>query len=382
MNLMACSIQGAALIACALLMRRTRLPRQGAEALYALACLRLLIPLPLTTPWGLFSISEGSARMVEAAGGGIQAAAPKAGTGGWLFALWLAGALAAAGLFLFSWLRARRTLAASLPLNRRDLEKLMDPGLRIALRYSDQITTPCAWGLVRPRIVLPAGLAGESAGALYPVLLHEQAHIRRKDTLRKLALGLCLCVHWFNPLAWAMWCFAARDMEIMCDSRAVGAMPQKERAAYALSLLTLEELRFSLAGPPCFSRRAAKERLRDVMRGNRASRAGSVLCAGLVLACALALGTSAPAVPPAALEEAAPRQSGAVGVTAQSPAAVRAFLVSDLAAGEEADGFKAEVSVSIAPYEIAGWQVIGEPLQSATYQEVWTDAVIWDQGLE
>ena len=37
------------------------------------------------------------------------------------------------------------------------------------------------------------------------VLEHELVHIRRLDALWKPLLALTACVHWFNPLAWAMY---------------------------------------------------------------------------------------------------------------------------------------------------------------------------------
>ena len=38
------------------------------------------------------------------------------------------------------------------------------------------------------------------------VLAHEMAHIRRFDGISKGLLAAALCIHWFNPMVWVMYC--------------------------------------------------------------------------------------------------------------------------------------------------------------------------------
>ena len=61
------------------------------------------------------------------------------------------------------------------------------------------VPAPFTLGLLRPRVYLPAGLAGPARDA---VILHERTHIRRGDPLTKPLFYAVACLHWFNPLAW------------------------------------------------------------------------------------------------------------------------------------------------------------------------------------
>ena len=80
------------------------------------------------------------------------------------------------------------------------------------------VPTPFTLGLLRPRVYLPAGLAGPARDA---VILHERTHIRRGDPLTKPLFYAVACLHWFNPLAWLAFREFERDMEAACDEAAV-----------------------------------------------------------------------------------------------------------------------------------------------------------------
>ena len=69
-------------------------------------------------------------------------------------------------------------------------------------------------------ILLPSALEGGTGRPLL-VLAHEMAHVRRFDALTKWLLAAVLCLHWFNPLVWAMYVLAGRDLELACDEAVV-----------------------------------------------------------------------------------------------------------------------------------------------------------------
>ena len=52
-------------------------------------------------------------------------------------------------------------------------------------------------------ILVPTSTEWENTASLQYVLEHEYVHIRRFDSIKKIALIIVLCVHWFNPLVWA-----------------------------------------------------------------------------------------------------------------------------------------------------------------------------------
>jgi len=73
---------------------------------------------------------------------------------------------------------------------------------RLQVLESPDIKSPCTWGVVRPVLLLP------TSGDLWPessrraALLHELAHIERRDALSVLVARLACALYWYNPLVW------------------------------------------------------------------------------------------------------------------------------------------------------------------------------------
>ena len=99
---------------------------------------------------------------------------------------------------------------------------------------SERVQSPAVYGIIRPRIILPAYYAGIE---LKYVLQHERTHIRRCDNLWRLLGFLVAAVHWFNPLSWVFLKGFLTDMELACDEIAVSKYNDEDRKEYARSLL-------------------------------------------------------------------------------------------------------------------------------------------------
>jgi beta-lactamase regulating signal transducer with metallopeptidase domain/HEAT repeat protein len=86
---------------------------------------------------------------------------------------------------------------------------------------SEDVRMPFACGLVTPTIVLPADSDEWDIERRRAVLMHELAHIRRRDLLGHTLGRLACAVYWFHPLVWT----AARRMRIeserACDDLAL-----------------------------------------------------------------------------------------------------------------------------------------------------------------
>ncbi len=135
------------------------------------------------------------------------------------------------------------------------------------IRQSDKIAVPLTYGILRPVILLPKTTDWTDEMRLRYILTHEFTHIRRFDTLTKLALAAAFCVHWFNPLVWAMYILANRDIELSCDETVIRTLGETIKSAYALTLIELEEKKSRLT--PLvnnFSKNATEERIVSIMK--------------------------------------------------------------------------------------------------------------------
>ena len=99
---------------------------------------------------------------------------------------------------------------------------------------SDKVEGPAVYGVIKPRIVLPASYADRE---LKHVLRHEKAHIRRLDNLWRLLAFCAAALHWFNPFSWVFLKAFLSDLELACDESAVSGCDDAERKEYALALL-------------------------------------------------------------------------------------------------------------------------------------------------
>lgn len=135
--------------------------------------------------------------------------------------VWLGGLIVMLSYLIISYsLICRRVSAATI--------------LRKNIYECEFVDSPFILGIVRPRIYIPYHMDEEK---LLPVLAHENAHLKRKDHIFKLAAFLILCVYWFSPLVWLSYVLLCRDIEMACDERVVKSMKKEEKKGYLLALL-------------------------------------------------------------------------------------------------------------------------------------------------
>lgn len=189
--------------------------------------------------------------------------------------VWLAGVLGMAGYSIFALLRLRSRLVGSLRL-------------RDNIYLADHISTPFVLGLVRPKIYLPSTL---TEGEMGYIIRHERYHIRHGDHVVKVLAFAALCLHWFNPLVWAAFILAGKDMEMRCDEAVVRQLGERVKADYSASLLALATGRLTIAGTPlAFGEGDPKGRIRNLLRWKRPrvwlSLVAGVACVAVIAACA------------------------------------------------------------------------------------------------
>ncbi|MDB4754324.1 M48 family metalloprotease [Akkermansiaceae bacterium] len=90
------------------------------------------------------------------------------------------------------------------------------------VRVSEKISVPSAIGLGFKTILLPVGFEQLDRAAREAVLVHECAHLRRRDSLVQVLISLCRCLHWFNPLFLALDRTFNAEAEKACDDQVIG----------------------------------------------------------------------------------------------------------------------------------------------------------------
>ncbi len=147
------------------------------------------------------------------------------------------------------------------------------------------VAVPFTLGVVRPRIYMPDHVQGAARQA---VLLHEQTHIRRHDTLTKPLFYAVACLHWFNPLAWLAFRELSHDMEAACDEAAVRGRSLPERSAYCASLLQFATQGRAVPGSLSFGAGGVKARIVHLLHYRRLGAGALALCVAVVGLCATA----------------------------------------------------------------------------------------------
>ncbi|WP_165223803.1 M56 family metallopeptidase [Aquisphaera insulae] len=156
--------------------------------------------------------------------------------------LWAMGSLV-----LFVGLARGIRLARRLRLSARPCD---DPAVAAAatVLVAPDLATPVVVGIVRPVVILPAGLAGAiSADELRDVLHHEMAHARRRDPLVVLLQGIARALYWPIVPVHLLNRELEQAREEICDNH---VLRDRDPLSYGETLLHLAELATGLEARP------------------------------------------------------------------------------------------------------------------------------------
>ena len=167
---------------------------------------------------------------------------------GWV---WLIGLGAMLLYALASYLRLRRRVSVSLPIQDH-------------IYLCDAISSPFILGVVKPRIYLPSTLDEIQQ---QNVLAHEHAHLARHDHWWKPLGFALLAVYWFNPVLWLAYALLCRDIELACDERVIRTMDESAVKTYSTVLLACSMPRKAvITCPLAFGEVGVKERVKNALR--------------------------------------------------------------------------------------------------------------------
>lgn len=228
---------------------------------------------------------------------------------------WGVGSLLAFGLLLGRCLRFRRIPGAATAASQELADMAASFSAQLGLRkcprilVADVCIPPLVWGMsLRPVIVLPRTLLETlTFDQQRAVLMHELAHVRRRDHIVRWVEAIVLAVFWWNPLAW----WARRGLreaeEECCDAWVVWALPESRKAYGQALLKTVEFLtespRMPVVAGTAFGGSPFKRRIEMILNRpasrtmSRSSCALVVLLAAAVLPVAAQTRSKTPNVP-------------------------------------------------------------------------------------
>jgi beta-lactamase regulating signal transducer with metallopeptidase domain len=268
------SVKGSVLIL--LLLGAARLVRGTASAatrylmwsagLFGLVCIPLMsavlpwrvpvLALPTTVSHVAGASGVGAVAISGDAGEGVlperdreavrRTAEPRAGAGpaGALVLAWLVGAVLVLGRIAIGWMLVCRMASRGHALDAPEWKWHLSEAIRqlgvttsVRLVRSPAAHGPFITGPWRAAIVLPDQCRQWSPERRRAVMLHELAHVQRRDVAVQFLAWFVTAVHWFNPLVWIMARRLRAESERACDDMVLRAGVRA--SAYASDLMDL-----------------------------------------------------------------------------------------------------------------------------------------------
>jgi beta-lactamase regulating signal transducer with metallopeptidase domain len=225
------------------------------------------------------------------------------------WALYAAGAWAAIaawfllgvgrGLWALQVLRksCRPVDAAKLDPRLRETVERYQSSRRVTLCTSNEVRVPTAIGFIKPAIVVPAWVMRElSTDELNQILLHELAHLRRRDDWTNLAQKVVKALFFFHPAVWWIEKKVSLEREMACDDAVIAETASPRAYAECLTRLaeqTLLQRGVALAQAAVGRIHQTSLRLAQILDVNRPATAGRSwkpavsLVAGFAMVCVL-----------------------------------------------------------------------------------------------
>jgi beta-lactamase regulating signal transducer with metallopeptidase domain len=193
-------------------------------------------------------------------------------------AIWILGSVCLLALEGLRLLRQARRVATALPADPAIEQRVA--ALAIQLRVAPVpvltmpgATSPVVWCLGRPTLLWPADLGDQSDACIDGLIVHELAHIARRDHIVGWVELVAGVAWWWNPLFWSVRRALREQAELACDAWVISVLPNGRRA-YAESLLALSSLGAvppasiaAVVGVRASSRRVLERRLVMIMKG-------------------------------------------------------------------------------------------------------------------
>ncbi len=150
----------------------------------------------------------------------------------WEFVLfvWIVGAFLLLGRLMIGVVSAWWTSRVAVPIEDpgwleiiAQLKTRLGIGGKIRVLRSSWVSTPMVWGILQPALLLPDEALKWSVDRRRAVVLHELAHVKRRDCLVNVVALATRALHWMNPLAWIGAKRIRAERERACDDMVLRA---------------------------------------------------------------------------------------------------------------------------------------------------------------
>ena len=172
---------------------------------------------------------------------------PHGFAGALVVSIWFVGALSLIAVEFRRIARFRRSIRSATTAPAWLREETEEISRQLGLRAPvtalvPGLASPCVWSLGRPRLFVPTYFATRlKQDAWRDVLVHELAHLLRRDHHVGWLLLLAAPLLWWNPVYWIVRGRIRFTAELACDAWVVARRPDSRRS-YAESLIEISRL--------------------------------------------------------------------------------------------------------------------------------------------
>jgi hypothetical protein len=192
---------------------------------------------------------------------------------------WIVGATLIAGRWLWGLGRLHLYGRSCCPVGAEDVhDSLRTLGREMGVRGRvccvrsgpGEPQAPMTWGVSPAVVALPHGSEVWPPERLRAVLLHELAHVARRDWLWRQVADVACAVFWFHPLVWWAANRISVESEAACDDRVLAAgMPASDYAQSLLEVIQSMNGKHSLPAVAMARGSRLERRIRAILAGRR-----------------------------------------------------------------------------------------------------------------
>ncbi|MDP4093211.1 MAG: M56 family metallopeptidase [Bacillota bacterium] len=161
--------------------------------------------------------------------------------------LWISGVLIFAFFILIINIRLNFKIRKCHSLrNEKTIRLLNECSFTLKIRsnipviLTSMVNSPSLSGFIKPKLLLPYDILEKSSTTdLKYIIMHELAHLKRKDTAVNWLIIFIKILYWFNPVIWYGFYKMHQDCEVACDAMVLSRIKPEEHNIYGYTIINL-----------------------------------------------------------------------------------------------------------------------------------------------